>query len=97
VTSKRLQPAFWVTVACALLMLSAQALTQAHVHTGVDEASWLTCSDCVLAKHQLTPAVDAASSSRPLIIPAPPPYDAPAEALTDSSTSQFRARAPPAA
>jgi hypothetical protein len=97
VATVRLKPAFWVTAFCALLMLCAQAFAHAHLHVGADEITWLDCGECMLAKHQLTSAVDAPAHRPPPDVRPPVPYITPAAARSAVPASRFRARAPPAA
>jgi hypothetical protein len=91
---KRPQPVFFVTLLCALLLVGAQSLAYAHLHS-LDHAPGLECSACTLAKNQLLAIVDNAATDLPLVFAPVRPFVALAPAPTGSSTSLFRARAPP--
>jgi hypothetical protein len=91
---KRQQPAFYVTLLCALLMLSAQSLAYAHLHS-IDHAPGLECSACTLAKNQLVAVVDNAAADLPLVLAATTPPVALTPAPANSSIPLFQARAPP--
>jgi hypothetical protein len=91
---KRHQPALYVTLLCALLMLSAQSLAYAHLHSS-DHVPGLECGACTLAKNQLVAIVDNAAADEP---PAPAPTQplvTPTPAPANSSPPLFQARAPP--
>jgi hypothetical protein len=91
---RRAQPALWTTIACAMVMLAALTVAQAHVHVS-DDVTWQDCSQCVLAKHQLTPAADTAAVAVPPARPGPAPRATAGSPHADAHAHPFRARAPP--
>jgi hypothetical protein len=91
---KRQQPALYVTLLCALLMLGAQSLAYAHLHS-IDHAPGLECSACTLAKNQLVAIVDNGAADLPPALAPTQPLVAITLAPANSSTSLFQARAPP--